>query len=151
MTMEKVVITIQGKEYGFLKPAPIDIVEIERKSYQDGNFNPIAYEDALLGIVSKSIQKKDLVKFNPREISLSSGVVLKPQEIPFEQYEKMIMNFSKDTVATCVTNYLTICGSPKIDIRALTKDEIYDIYNAYSELYDRGELDGILEKLSNFC
>lgn len=151
MTMEKVVITIQGKEYGFLKPAPIDIVEIERKAYQNGNFNAVAYEDALLRIVSKTLDKKDLVKFNPREIKLSSGAVLAPQEIPFDQYEKMILTFQEDTIATCITNYLNICGSPKIDIRSLTKEEVYDIYSAYVELYNRDELDEVLGKLSSFC
>lgn len=149
--IEKATINIKGKEYAFLKPAPIDIVEIERKSFIDGKFNNSIYEDALLSIVSKEIKKDDLVAFNGQEIELSSGEKLIPQQIPFHQYEKMVENVQSDTVTKSIGNYLTICGNTKLDIRALTKDDVYNLYTAYIELYDRKELDEVLDKLNSFC
>lgn len=149
--IEKATIVIKGKEYAFLKPAPIDIVEIERKSFIDGKFNTMAYEDALLAIVSKDIKKDDLVTFNGKEIELSSGVKLIPQQMPFSQYEKMLDGAQNDTVTKSINNYLAICGNTKLDVRSLTKDDVYNLYEAYMSLYDRQELDEVLEKLNSFC
>lgn len=149
--IEKVTIKIKEKEYSFLKPAAIDIVEIERKSFVDGKFNSFIYEDCLLAIVSKDINKESLVKFNGDSIELSSGVVLNPQQISFKQYEKMTENIQSDNMSQSIGNYLKICGNEKIDIRSLTKEDIYKIYEAYVTLYDRSELDDVLEKLNSFC
>lgn len=149
--IEKVTIKIKEKEYSFLKPAAIDIVEIERKSFVDGKFNYFIYEDCLLGMVSKEINKDTLVKFNGDSIELSSGVVLSPQQISFKQYEKMTENVQSENMSQSIGNYLKICGNEKIDIRSLTKEDIYKIYEAYVTLYDRSELDNILEELNSFC
>lgn len=149
--IEKVTIKIKEKEYSFLKPAAIDIVEIERKSFANGKFNSFIYEDCLLSIVSKDINKESLVKFNGSDIELSSGVILTPQQISFKQYEKMTENVQSDNMSQSIGNYLKICGNEKIDIRSLTKEDIYKIYDAYVTLYDRSELDDVLEKLNSFC
>lgn len=149
--LTKVTITVAGKEYAFLKPYPIYMVELERQSFKDGKYSAISYENALLKMVSKDIKKDDLVKFVGKPLTLSSGVVLTPAQIPFEQYEKMIVTVHDDNIITTVQNFLSICGNSVVDLNKLTKEDVYEILDAYTGLYDRTELDDVLTKLTSFC
>lgn len=151
MNLEKMSITICGKEYTFLRPMAIQMVEMERKSMIDGEFNMSAYEKQLLEMVSKSIKKEDLVKFVGSDITLSSGVVLSPKQISLEQYETLVDGLATRPVVNTVEDFMSMCGQSKYDISSLTKDDVYAILDACATLYDRTELDIVIEKLNSFC
>ena len=151
MSLEKVNITICGKEYSFLKPMAINMVEIERKSIVNGEFNVSAYEDQLLAMVSKFIKKEDLVKYNGAEVKLSSGETLSAKKISVKQYEDLVGGLATRPIAKTVEDFMSMCGQPKYDVSKLTKDDVYNILDACSNIYDRTELDNVIEKLSSFC
>lgn len=149
--IEGLKIKVKDKEYNILKPYPITIANIEKKSYINGVFDIGRYEDELLRLISRDLKKQDLVSFTPKSVELDNGVVLTPCEISYEQYEKMLKTFSSDDMTKIVNNFFTICGNSAIKPEELTKDDIYNIANAYVELYDKSELDNVLDQLTKFC
>lgn len=150
MNVEKKTITANGKEYSFLKPFPITIVNIEKQSYVNGEFSNDKYEDALLRMVSRDLKKEDLVKFVGTEVVLENGIKLQPLQITYKQYMNMISTFNKDDATKIVTNFLSICDVKDIKPEDLSMNDIYAIFDAYATLYDKTELNRVIEEIATF-
>lgn len=150
MDIEKKVIKIGDKEYAFLKPYPITLVNVEKQSLVNGEISIDRYEDGLLRLVSKDIKKENLVKFVGAKVVLENGKELTPNQIPYSQYVKLLNNFEKDDAEKIVKNFLMICNSSEIKPEELTTDDIYAIFDSYSSLYDRTELDRVLSEIASF-
>lgn len=150
MDIEKKVIKIGDKEYAFLKPYPITLVNVEKQSLVNGEISIDRYEDGLLRLVSKDIKKENLVKFVGAKVILENGKELTPNQIPYSQYVKLLNNFEKDDAEKIVKNFLMICNSSEIKPEELTTDDIYAIFDSYSSLYDRTELDRVLSEIASF-
>ena len=150
MDIEKKVIKIGDKEYAFLKPYPITLVNVEKQSLVNGEISIDRYEDGLLRLVSKDIKKENLVKFVGVKVVLENGKELTPNQIPYSQYVKLLNNFEKDDAEKIVKNFLMICNSSEIKPEELTTDDIYVIFDSYSSLYDRTELDRVLSEIASF-
>lgn len=150
MDIEKKVIKIGDKEYAFLKPYPITLVNVEKQSLVNGEISIDRYEDGLLRLVSKDIKKENLVKFVGAKVVLGNGKELIPNQIPYSQYVKLLNNFEKDDAEKIVKNFLMICNSSEIKPEELTTDDIYAIFDSYSSLYDRTELDRVLSEIASF-
>ena len=150
MDIEKKVIKIGDKEYAFLKPYPITLVNVEKQSLVNGEISIDRYEDGLLRLVSKDIKKENLVKFVGVKVVLENGKELTPNQIPYSQYVKLLNNFEKDDAEKIVKNFLMICNSSEIKPEELTTDDIYAIFDSYSSLYDRTELDRVLSEIASF-
>lgn len=148
--IQKLVINVKGKDYTILKPYPITIANIEKKAYVGGSFDIGRYEDGLLRLVSKDLKKEDLVKFTPTVVELDNGVVLTPCDISYKQYESMIKTFANDDMTTIVKNYFAICGNTVTKPEELTSDDIDNILDAYISLYDKTELNEVLDQLQSF-
>lgn len=150
MNMDGKVITVNGKEYKFLKPFPIDVVNVEKQSYVNGEFSKEKYQDGILRLVSKSLKKEDLVKFNGKPVTLENGVKLEPLEIPYKQYSKMLDSFQKDDATKVVKNFLSICNMSELKVEDLTMADIYNIFDAYASLYDSSELERVIAEVADF-
>lgn len=150
MDIEKKVIKIGDKEYAFLKPYPITLVNVEKKSYINGKFSRDRYEDELLRLVSKDLKKENLVKFIGNKVVLENGTELIPIQIPYSQFSKMLSTFEDDDAVTIVKNFLSICNASEIKPEELTTDDIYKIFESYGELYDKTELDRVIDELNSF-
>ena len=164
-------ITIAGKEYEFLKPKPVQLMDLEDECYKTNENGEIVldsglYADQLIKIVDKSLVAKDFIKFNPTKIELSNGKTIEAIDIGYERYNK-----AKETLARKVSRkkmammYIECCGlhphdsltNPKADVDEtfivmtdLTYDDLLSLAEAFSMLYDDSELVEITETIATF-
>lgn len=150
MDIEQKIIKINDKDYKFLKPYPITIVNIEKRCYNNGVFDPDRYETELLALVSKSLKRDDMVVYTGKKVKLDSGMELEPIQIPYKQYAKMMASYQTDDATKLVQNFLTICNANEIKPEDLSMDDIYNIMEAYVSLYDRTELDRVISEITTF-
>lgn len=149
--LEQLSIVIKGKEYKFLKPMAINMVELERQAYKNGVFDKCAYEQGLLRMVSKELNRDDFFEFVGNESELSDGTKLKPRQISIKQYEELVGGISERPIEKTINMYFEICGIDKYDISTLTREDIYKILQECNNIYASSELDEVVDKLANFC
>lgn len=151
--MEKSTIIINEKEYNFLKPTAVDIIEIEDKCFRpDGSLDQNKYNELMLGLVSKKLKIDDLVTFNRQVVTTTTGEEIELPRVAYTDWIKSleaIGEFSRVKLAktalacTGVTGEITFGGFKYADIDALAM--------AYFSMYDTTELKRVVDEIATFC
>lgn len=151
--LEKGKVTINGKEYEFLKPYACDIIEIEDSSYGDNfKFNEMVYLKGMLGLVSPELKVDDLVTLNKTPIKLSTGEEIVPKDISFEEFLKRRSEITSVTRNTFAKEMLELCGIEDVQgLQSFKYSDISDLADAYLSLFDRTILDKAVDDITCFC
>lgn len=151
--IEKCTIKIKGKDYNFLKPTAVELIEIEDKSINpNGTINVKLFNDSVLKLVSAKLSADDLVEFKPQEVELSSGDKLSLPEVGYDKWTSVMeemgtfsrIKLAKTAVAsTGVSGEITLAGFTYQDIDALAM--------AYFGMYDVSEMTRVVDEVTTFC
>ncbi|MGL5717428.1 MAG: hypothetical protein ACRCX7_11085 [Cetobacterium sp.] len=151
--IEKSAITIKGKEYSFLKPTAVELIEIEDKCFKpDGTMDTALYNELMIGLISKTIKIGDLVEFNSQEVELSTGDKL---TLPEVGYAKWLSNleemggFSRIKLAKTAVASTGVSG--EINLSGFKYQDIDALAMAYFTLYDTSELKRVVDEVATFC
>lgn len=154
LKIEKATINIKGKDYNFLKPTAVDLIEIEDKCFKgDGTLDRSLYQESILGLVSKKISVEDLVEFSKdNEVELSSGDKLSIPEIGYSKWIKTIEaigEFSRVKLAKTAIASTGVSG--EINLSGFKYEDIDQLAMAYFTLYDTAELTKAVDEIATFC
>lgn len=153
MKIEKCTINIKGKEYNFLKPTAVDLIEIEDKCLRpDGTIDGVLYNELMLGLVSRTLNIEDLVTFVPQDVELSDGNILSIPQIPYKQWAEILAgigSFSRIKLAKAAVASTGVSG--EITLEGFKYDDINSLAMVFFGLYETDELRGVVEEISTFC
>lgn len=153
MELEKLEIRVNGKDYVCLKPYPITLMQIEANcSKDDGALNYDKWADEMLKLISKDLNKNDLVKYKPTKVVLENGTTIEASEITYKQYTDgydKLKNGMKD-LSGVMNTYLSYCGIVNYNLGTLTRQDILNIIDAYASMFDETELTKAIEAVSTF-
>ena len=150
--IESAKIKLNGKEYTFLKPTAVEIIELQDSCLTTDGTNLLSYANGLLKWVSNDLSIQDFVKYNKKEVKLTNGEVLILPEIKYEDWFNSISKyptFSRVNYAKEALKSLGVEG--KIDLSNYSYDDISGLGLAYVELYDDSELKKVIEQIENCC
>ena len=144
---------IKDKEYNFLKPTAVELIEIEDQCFKaDGTLDQIKYNELILGLVSKKISAKDLVTFNKNEVELSSGDKLSIPEIGYDKWLcslEAIGGFSRIKLAKNAVSATGVSG--EVNLSGFKYEDIDALAMAFFTLYDVTELNKAVDDITTFC
>ena len=150
--IEKETITIKGKDYTFLKPTAVEIIELQDSCFSEGKIDVIKYARGLLGMISKELKVEDFVKFNPKEVELHDGSKFTFPEIPYEKWAEEIAKQGKFSRAAMAKIALASSGvEGNITLQGMNYNDIHNLAMGYFELYDDSDLKEITNTIENFC
>lgn len=153
MSLDTLEIKINGKDYKFLKPFPITLMQIEADCVSDdGRLDYDKWNRSMLRLVSKELKVEDLVKYNETKVVLENGNELIPTNVSYVQYindYRKLKKGIKDIVGT-VDTYLKYCGLTNYDLNTLSYKDIWAIMDAYSTMFDESELNRVLDAIDTF-
>lgn len=151
--IEKSTIKIKGKDYNFLKPTAVDLIEIEDKCLRpDGTVDGVLYNELMLGLVSRTLKIDDLVEFVPQDVELSDGNVLSLPQIPYKQWVEILTEiggFSRVKLAKAAIASTGVSGD--ITLEGFKYEDIDSLAMAFFSLYETEELREVVEEISTFC
>lgn len=151
--IEKATITIRDKEYSFLKPTAVDIIEIEDKNMDSsGSLNIVAYNKDLLSLVSRDLKADDFVKFNKQEIEMSNGETIILPEIGYERWAKEVVEIGAFSRAKLAKRALAATGlTGDISLAEFKYNDIDGLALAFFTMYDSEELQDVVKQINTFC
>lgn len=153
MNLETCKINIEGKDYTYLKPTAVELIEIEDKCLTaDGGINEVLYAESILRLVSAKLSINDLVKFNNEEIELTSGDKFSIPEIPFKDWDasiKEIGRFSRVEMAKLAIKSTGVSGEIKLD--GFKYQDIDAMAHLYFSLYDTSVLKSVIDEVTEKC
>ncbi|MGL5713872.1 MAG: hypothetical protein ACRCX2_12690 [Paraclostridium sp.] len=151
--IEKSTIIIKNKEYAFLKPTAVDLIEIEDKCICiDGTIDTALYDELMLGLVSKDIKKSDLIEYIPQTVELSDGNELSIPEVPYDKWLASMESMESFSRIRLAKNALIATGaSGEITFTGFQYADIDKLAMAYFGMYDASELRRVVDELNTFC
>lgn len=150
--IEKAKIEIRGKEYTFLKPTAVEIIELQDSCFADGVVDTMKYARGLLAMISKDLRVEDFVKFQPKEIELHDGSKFTFPEIPYDKWSEQIASQGKFSRVAMAKLALASSGvEGNITLQGMNYNDIHNLAMGYFELYDDSDLKEITDKIENFC
>ncbi|MGL5050485.1 MAG: hypothetical protein ACRC6E_07625 [Fusobacteriaceae bacterium] len=153
MKIEKATIKIKGKNYTFLKPRAVDMIELEDKAIgTNGEMDFEIYSSEMIKLVAPGLTVDGLVDFVPQEIVLSSGDKIVLPEIGFTKWKAEMTKIGKFSRASLAKNALAISGvSGTISLDDFKYADIDALATGFFKLYDSTELNAVIEEISNSC
>lgn len=153
LKIEKATIVIKEKEYAFLKPTAVELIEIEDDCFkEDGTMDVNKYNQKMLGLVSKSLKVEDLVEYRKQDIEMSDGTTLTIPEIGYYNWTNEISKiekFSRVKLAKCALRATGVSG--EIDLSTFKYEDIDKLSMAFFNLYNNEELKRVVDEVATFC
>ena len=150
--IESAKIKLNGKEYTFLKPTAVEVIELQDSCLTTDGTDVLKYANGLLKWISKDLSIQEFVQYNKKEVELTNGETLILPEMKYEEWFSSISkytSFSRVNYAKEALKSLGVEGN--IDLSNYSYDDISGLGLAYIELYDDSELKKVIEQIEDCC
>ena len=145
-------IKLGGKDYKFIKPKAVELIDIEDSCFTESGVDNIKYYSSVLGLVSKELKIDDFVKYNKQVVNLSSGEEFAIPEIGYEAWSKSGAEMDKLS-RTKLAQLALKAGVPdgEVTLDNFKYDDINGLAEGYMSLYDDSELQDAVSRIISFC